>query len=125
MKSIICQSVPPIFRLLMAVHDRKDEYGLRLIQINHQIGKLSSEGAADRRAELEEAFRLPANFIYESLDFIVEATAELRVNPGIIFGRLGIFAVCFRMKQMRLHRPTILRICAETSSPGMHRTLPV
>jgi hypothetical protein len=37
---------------------------------------------------------------------------------------LCVFLVSLRVKCVRLHRPTILRTRAETSSPGTHRTFP-
>ena len=46
-------------------------------------------------------------------------SSKLRLFCGVALDRLRVFLVCRWMKDVRLHRPIIFRIRADTSSPGM------
>jgi hypothetical protein len=117
-----CQPLPPIARTAVAVHNGHDPDPVRLIHVNHPVGEGVSQMPAGRRIKQPKTARVPADVVNQPLDFVVEATAQFRLDGGVVARGLSVFLRRPRMKGMWLYRPTIWRIWAETVSLGTRGT---
>ena len=101
------------------MHDRHDPHPVRFVEIDHGIRELAGQRAPGGWTEAKEAVGLAANLLDEAFDFVVETAAQFGRDGRLILDRLGVFLFRPGMEDVRLHRPTILRMRADTSSPGM------
>jgi hypothetical protein len=74
--------------------------------------------ASDIAVDPAKAPGCRTDFADQSLDLVVEPPAQFGPDFRVMSGSLGVFFVGLRMKPMRIHRPTIWRIRADTTSPG-------
>jgi hypothetical protein len=86
---------------------------------DHRMWELAGQCAPRGWTEAKEAVGLAANFVDESLDRVVKPAAQLGRGGSVMLHRLGVFVFRLGMKDVRLHRPMILRMRADTSSPGI------
>ena len=107
------------------MHNRHNPDDIRLFKIDDGVGKNSAEMSPDRRVKSPESSRLHANLGNQPLDFIIKPATQFWGNVSVVSRRFGVFDVSLPMETMRFHRPTILRIRAETSSPGMPFSWPL
>jgi hypothetical protein len=89
------------------------------------MGTYEPARAPSGRTEAKEEVGLAANLVDDSFDLVVETAAQLGRYGCVILDRLGVFLSRLGMKDVGLHRPMILRIRADTSSPGMPWILPL
>lgn len=115
----LAESFTPVSRSPFGVHDSYDPHAIRLVKINDRIRKLASQCTLGWRTDVKEAVGLEANFSDDPFDFVSETASERGYDGGIVFDGLGVFLARFGMKDVRLHRPRILRMRAETSSAGI------
>jgi hypothetical protein len=101
------------------VHDSYDPHAIQLVKANDGIRKFASQSTLGWWTDAKETVRLAANFPDDSFDFVSEAASECRCDGGVVSDSLGVFFTRFGMKDVRLHRPRILRMRAETSSAGI------
>lgn len=71
-----------------------------------------------------EAVRCRAGIGDEAFDLVVEASTQRRSDFSVMCGGLAVFCIGLGVEGVRLYRPTIWRMRAETTSPGMPCTLP-
>jgi hypothetical protein len=77
-----------------------------------------SPSDADRAVDPAKAPGRRTDFADQSLDLVVKMPAKFGPDSRVMSGSLGVFLVSLGMKPMRIHRPTIWRIRADTTSPG-------
>ncbi len=109
----------PITQPPLHVHDGQDPHALRLLQVNNSKGKLLRQSPPRGRIEPEKSVRLAPNPQQQPFDFVPKTAAQFGRRRGVLLDGLGVFLARGRMKKVRLHRPRILRMPAEISSPAI------
>lgn len=69
------------------------KHPVRLIHVEHGVGKHVGEVAADGRIKQAKASRLTPDVEDEPFNLVVEPSAQLRVDAGVILGRMDIFLI--------------------------------
>lgn len=101
------------------MHDGHDPNTVRLVQVNHRIRELAGQRTLCGRTEPGKPLRLKANFLNEPFDFVVQAAAKFGRDCDVKLDGTEVFFVRSGMKNVGFQRPMILRMRADTSSPGM------
>jgi hypothetical protein len=101
------------------VHHGHDPDSVRLVDGKHGIGEAVAESPANRREHPTEPFRLETDLSDHRFDVIVEPPSQIEANLRVVLGGLGVLSCRGRVEGVRFHRPTIWRMRAETSSPGI------
>ena len=109
----------PITRLTLERHDSNDPNAVGIIGIKHCKRKIIRKVTPDVADDAAKAPGHCTDFADQSLDFVVKTSAQFGPDSRVMSGSLGIFLVSLGMKPMRIHRPTIWRIRADTTSPGI------
>ncbi len=103
----------------MQVHHCDDPDLVGFIEANDRIRKAPGETAPRWWVELVELARVRADRRDGGLGLIEETAAQLGSDLGVETRRFGVLGVGFRVEDVRFHRPTIWRILAEVTVPGM------
>ncbi len=100
-------------------HHRQNPNTVGLVEIDDGKGESPREVTSGGRIVTAEAIRGGSDLRDHAFDVVVKATAKIwTALRDILGGGSRILRVRLGVKSVRLHRPTIRRILAETSSPG-------
>jgi hypothetical protein len=107
------------------VHHGDDPNLVGPVEVDDRIRKWLTEMPAGRRLEGPAKPRLCAHLIHKPVNAVMKTPAELRTDGRLVFRRRFELGTGRRMETKRFHRPTMWRISAMTSSPGMPVTCPL
>ena len=100
-------------------HDGDDPNGVRLVQVEEREGKVIRQMPAHIAVDAPKAVGRSATVGDQVLNLVEKSPAQVGADRGVVGRRRRVFLVGLAMEAMRLHRPTILRMRADTTSPGM------
>lgn len=107
----------PVTWLTLERHDGNDPDAVGFIEIKHRKRKITRQVTPNVAVDPAKAPGRCTGFADQSLDLVVEPPAQFGTDFRVMCGRIGVFLVGLGMKPMRIHRPTIWRIRADTTSP--------
>lgn len=112
------QPVSPVVWITFDRRDGDDPDSVRLVEVDDGIGKVVRQVPPGVGVDPAEEARCRTDLCNRALDLVLKPPAEFRADSRVVRGGSGVFLVGLGMEAVRLHRPTIWRTRAETTSPG-------
>ena len=115
----------PVIRSALEVSDRQHKYALWLVHVDQRIRERFPEVAPNLSPQIRINPGRSAHIGNEAVYGVIVPLAQLLIFRRVAGQRLEEFSLRLWMEGMWLHRPTILRARAMTSSPGIALTFPL
>ncbi len=107
-------------------HHGKYPDAIRFIHINDCKGEIPRQAPARGRIVFSKTIWRCDDSSDYALDFFVKTNAQDgAASLGVVHRSVGVFRIGLGVECVWLHRPTMRRILAEVSSPGMSVTAPL
>ena len=106
----VSEAVQPIIGILVQADHGQDAHLGGAVLEQDAVGEGGGKMAADLAPDPAIRARMRTRFRDQALDLVLEATAQLGADPGVILGGRGILRIRLAMEAVRFHRPTIRRI---------------